>query len=79
MKKLVKEYPAQDGDVPQEFGFMGNYLKATPRKLVGHVLMHEIRHRAQIGTMFCMNGMPAEMQDFLLSPVLGGEFRRAAR
>jgi uncharacterized damage-inducible protein DinB len=79
LKKLIREYPAQNWDVPQEFDFFGNYLKATPRKLVAHVLMHEIRHWAQIGTMFRLNGMTGEMHDFLFSPVLGGEFRRAAR
>jgi hypothetical protein len=30
-------------------------------------------------TMFRLNGMTGEMLDFLFSPVLGGEFRRAAR
>lgn len=79
LEKFVKEFPAQDWDVSQEFNFMGNYLKATPRKLVDHVLIHEIRHWAQIGTMFRLNGITGEMHDFLLSPVLGGEFRHAAR
>jgi uncharacterized damage-inducible protein DinB len=79
LKKFVKEYPMQDWDLPQEFDIFGNYLKATPRKLVAHVLMHEIRHWSQISTMFRLNGMPIETHDFLFSPVLGGESRRAAK
>lgn len=41
--------------------------------------MHEIRDLAQIGTMLRLDGMTGEMHNFLLSPVLGGEFRREAR
>jgi uncharacterized damage-inducible protein DinB len=75
-KKFVKTFPAQDWDVPQDFNLMNNFLRATPRKIVVHVLMHEIRHWAQIGTLFRLNGLPVEFHDFLFSPVLGGEFKR---
>jgi uncharacterized damage-inducible protein DinB len=57
---------------------MNNLLRATPRKLVVHVLMHEIRHWAQIGTLFRLNGLTGEFHDFLFSPVLGGELKRSA-
>lgn len=40
--------------------------------------MHEIRHWAQIGTLFCLNGLTGEVHDFLFSPVLGAEFKRVA-
>ena len=53
---------------------MNNLLKATPRKIVVHVVMHEIRHWAQIGTLFRLHGLTGELHDFLFSPVLGGEF-----
>jgi len=36
------------------------------------VLMHEIRHWAQIATLLRTD----EFHDFLFSPVLGGEYRR---
>jgi hypothetical protein len=39
--------------------------------------MHEIRHWAQIATLMRLNGHPVEWHDFLMSPVLGGEFQRA--
>jgi uncharacterized damage-inducible protein DinB len=54
---------------------MNNSLKATPRKLVAHVLIHEIRHWAQIATLCRFAGLRG---DFLFSPVLGGEFQRSA-
>lgn len=40
--------------------------------------MHEIRHWAQIGTLFRLNGLTGEVHDFLFSPVLGAEFKRVA-
>ena len=74
-KEFVRIFPAQDCDVPQDFNLMNNFLRATPRKLVVHVPMHEIRHWAQIGTLFRLNGLTGEFHDFLFSPVLGGEFK----
>jgi uncharacterized damage-inducible protein DinB len=78
LKEFVEIFPAQDWDVPPDFSLMNNFLRATPRKLVVHVLMHEIRHWAQIGTLFRLNGLKGEFHDFLFSPVLGGEFKRSA-
>ena len=73
LEAFVKILPAQDWDVPQEFDFMKKSLKATPRKLIVHVLVHEIRHWAQIATLLRMNGLTGEFHDFLFSPVLGSE------
>jgi hypothetical protein len=40
------------------------------------VLMHEIRHWAQIATVLRFSGLSTgEMHDFLLSPVLGAHHR----
>jgi len=78
LKEFVRSFPAQDWDVVQEFSFMNNSLRATPKKLVVHVLMHEIRHWAQIGTLFRLTGLKGEFHDFLFSPVLGGELKRSA-
>jgi uncharacterized damage-inducible protein DinB len=78
LKEFVEKLPVADWDVPQDFNFMNNFMRATPRKLVVHVLMHEIRHWAQIGTLFRMNGLKGDFHDFLFSPVLGGEFKRSA-
>ena len=49
-------------------------LTATPRKIVLHVLVHEIRHWAQIATLCRIHGQAIEAQDVLPSPVLGGTF-----
>jgi uncharacterized damage-inducible protein DinB len=76
LKEFVTIFPAQDWDVPLEFNILNNFLRATPQKIVVHVLMHEIRHWAQIGTLLRLNGSVAEFRDFLFSPVLGGEFKR---
>ena len=78
LKEFVKAFPGQEWDVPREFHLMNNFLQATPRKIVMHVLMHEIRHWAQIGMLFRLNGLAIEFHDFLFSPVLGGEFKRTA-
>lgn len=78
LKEFVATFPGTEWDVFQEFNLLNNYLRATPRKLVLHVLLHEIRHWAQIGTLFRLNGLPVELHDFLFSPVLGGEFKRLA-
>jgi len=78
LKEFVEKLPAEDWDVLQDFNFMNNFMKATPRKIVVHVLMHEIRHWAQIGTLYRLNGLTGEFHDFLFSPVLGGEFKRVA-
>ena len=76
LKEFVEKLPAEDWDVLQDFNFMNNFMRASPRKLVIHVQMHEIRHWAQIGTLFRMNGFKGDFHDFLFSPVLGGEFKR---
>jgi uncharacterized damage-inducible protein DinB len=78
LTKFIQAFPAADWDVMREFDFMKNILRATPRKIVAHVLLHEIRHWAQIATLYRLNGMGNEAQDFLFSPVLGGELKRVA-
>jgi uncharacterized damage-inducible protein DinB len=75
LKEFVEAYPAGDWDMPQDFHVANNFLRATPRKIIVHVLMHEIRHWAQIGTMLRLNGVSGGFHDFLFSPALGGEFR----
>lgn len=74
----VNTLPAQEWDVPQTFTLMNNSLTVTPRKIVLHVLLHEVRHWAQIATLLRLNGLTVEFHDFLFSPVLGGTFERAA-
>jgi len=77
LKEFAEALPAEDWDVLQDFSFMNNFMRATPRKLVVHVQLHEIRHWAQIGTLLRINGLKSDFHDFLFSPVLGGEFKRS--
>ena len=77
--EFIKACPAQDWEIPQEFNIMNNVFQATPRKIVAHVLIHEIRHWAQIGTLLRLSGFPAELHDFLFAPVLGEEIKLGAR
>ena len=76
LKELVGTFPAQEWDAPKDFKVLNYFLRATPRKIVVHVLMHEIRHWAQIATLFRLNSLTDEFHDFLASPVMCGEFRR---
>jgi uncharacterized damage-inducible protein DinB len=70
LQEFLNEFPDQHWNLPRDFSLMNNFLRVTPRKVVVHVLMHEIRHWAQIGTLFRLNGLKGEFHDFLFSPVL---------
>ena len=76
LKEFVATYPAEAWDTTQEVKIMTYSLTITPRKIVTHILMHEIRHWAQISTLLRLNGLKGEFHDFLASPVMGGESRR---
>jgi uncharacterized damage-inducible protein DinB len=78
LKELVDALPVQEWDAPIELRFPNLSIagKATFKKIVFHILIHEIRHWAQIATLFRLNGLTAELRDFLFSPVMGDEFRR---
>jgi len=71
MKQLLETFPAQEWDVPKDFKILTYSITATPKKIVVHILMHEIRHWAQIGTLFRLNGLTGEFQDLLFSPAMG--------
>jgi uncharacterized damage-inducible protein DinB len=75
LKQLIGTFPAQQWDAPKEFKILTSTVTVTPKKIVVHVLMHEIRHWAQLSTLFRLNGLAVEFHDFLFSPVLGGEQR----
>ena len=79
LRRLIDTFASEQWDVSQDFTLMNSFLRATPRKIVIHVVMHEIRHWAQIATLLRLQGVIAEFHDFLFSPVLGGEFRRGER
>jgi uncharacterized damage-inducible protein DinB len=79
LKALLDTFPGERWDEPVEFKIVNNVILATPKKIIVHVLMHEIRHWAQIATIFRLNGLVCGFRDFLFSPAMGGEFRWEAK
>lgn len=75
LKGFVETFPAEKWDVPLEFKLMNSVLQLTPRKIIVHVLLHEMRHWAQIATLLRLNGMTGDFHDFLFSPAMGGDPR----
>ncbi|HEY2364090.1 MAG TPA: DinB family protein [Candidatus Angelobacter sp.] len=73
LKDFVEKFPTDKWDVPLEFKLMNSVLTLTPRKIIVHVLVHEIRHWAQIATLLRLNGVTGEFHDFLFSPAMGGD------
>ena len=76
LKAFAATFPETSWDIPIEFKMMKLSVTATPRKIVTHVLMHEIRHWPQIATLLRLNGIVCDFRDFLFSPVMGGEIKR---
>jgi len=72
LKDFVEAFPVEKWDVPFEFKLMNSTLTATPKKIIVHVLVHEMRHWAQIATLLRLNGMTGEFHDFLFSPAMSG-------
>ena len=75
LREFVEAVPPGDWDVPREFNIVNNLVSVTPRKLIVHVLMHEVRHWAQVATILRLNGLAGGFPDFLFSPVMGGGFK----
>ncbi len=73
LRTFIDSFPSKDWDVPQDLTIGKYSLKATPKKIVIHILMHEIRHWAQIATLLRLQGMKDEFHDFLFSPVFSVE------
>ena len=76
LREFIATFPVNAWDVPQEFTILDHLVRVTPKKIVIHVVLHEIRHWVQIATLLRLHGLKGEFHDFLASPVLGGEFRR---
>lgn len=75
LEEVIRTFPAREWDATKEFKIAEHVICATPRKIVSHVLMHEIRHWAQIATLLRINGYPVDMHDLLFSPAMGAETR----
>jgi len=71
LRQLLEAFPAAHWDSPRQFKILDYSLSATPRKIITHILLHEIRHWAQIGTLLRLNGITDGFHDILFSPVMG--------
>lgn len=76
LREFIAGLPVESWEAPIEFRLMNTVVTASPKKVVTHVLFHEVRHWAQIATLIRLNGRKVGFHDFLFSPVMGGEFRR---
>jgi uncharacterized damage-inducible protein DinB len=74
MKQLLGTMPVDQWNMPRQFSVLQYRVTATPRKIVAHTLMHEVRHWAQLATMCRMSGHGPDPCDLLASPLWGGEF-----
>jgi uncharacterized damage-inducible protein DinB len=69
----VQSEPESGWDGPLEFELLpGRRVSVTPRKFITHILVHEIRHWAQIATMVRIAGHPGPSTDLIFSPAMGG-------
>jgi len=75
LKEFVEAFPPDRWDVPQEQNLVVVVITVTPRKSVTHILLHEIRHWAQIGAMLRIAGHKGDFHDFLFCPAMGGIVR----
>lgn len=76
LREFIAAFPHDQWDVPLEFKIVNSSISATPRKFIMHVVLHEVRHWAQVATFLRLNGLPGDFHDFLFSPVMGGEIKR---
>jgi uncharacterized damage-inducible protein DinB len=73
--QLLDDLPTAAWDVPRDFSLLGATARITPRKILLHVLTHEIRHWAQVATLIRVHGWRLPDQDLLFSPVFGDPIR----
>jgi uncharacterized damage-inducible protein DinB len=74
LKQLLATMSADQWKVPRQFTVLRYQVTATPKKIIAHTLMHEVRHWAQLATVCRMRGHAPDVQDLLASPLWGGEF-----
>lgn len=72
LRRFVRHATPEDWERVLEFEIAGHVYKASARKIVFHVLLHEIRHWAQIAKLLRERGfVPGTNHDFLTSSALG--------
>lgn len=70
LRSFVATLPAEQLDVARELTIVDTKRRLTPRKILAHVVLHEIRHWAQIATLLRLQGRNVDFHDFLRSPVM---------
>jgi uncharacterized damage-inducible protein DinB len=73
LRAFHASFPAQSWDVPRELTIGTHTVTATPRKIVLHALVHEMKHWAQVATLLRLQGLTGEFHDLLFSPILSGD------
>jgi uncharacterized damage-inducible protein DinB len=76
LREFLQTFPSEKWDIPQQMDLGVALVTITPRKSVTHILLHEIRHWAQIGTFWRMAGYQGDFYDFLFCPAMGGILRQ---
>lgn len=71
LRAFCNAFPSTALDVPRELHLGSQRFVATPRKILLHVLVHEIKHWAQVATLLRLQGLTSGFHDVLFSPVLG--------
>jgi uncharacterized damage-inducible protein DinB len=74
---FVAAEPADDWDAPREYEINGKMVSVTPRKFIAHILLHEVRHWAQVATILRLHGITGNVPDFLFSPVMARTIKRS--
>jgi uncharacterized damage-inducible protein DinB len=70
LRSFISTLPVDRLDVSRELTIVNHTRRLTPRKILAHVVLHEIRHWAQIATLLRLEGMQVDFHDFLLSLVM---------
>src|SRR5262245_65752620 len=69
LRRFLENFPDTEWDVPREMQILNFIVKATPNKIVVHIVMHEIRHWAQIATLLRLSGFRGDSgDDSIFSP-----------
>jgi uncharacterized damage-inducible protein DinB len=68
LREFIAEFPDAQWEKSRELPLMNTTIQTTPRKIVVHVLLHEIRHWPQIATLLRLNGIAAGFRDYIFSP-----------
>jgi uncharacterized damage-inducible protein DinB len=70
LRNFIAVLPPDQLDVARELTIVALTRTLTPRKILVHVVLHEIRHWAQIATLLRLQGMKVDFHDFLICPVM---------